>query len=98
MSSHRRSFARPLPLNSLAACLAALFAVTDTGATPAHPAGAVVVTNCLDSGAGSLRQAVISGPPGDPIDLTQLTCSQISLTSGRIDGTEALGNETRRPG
>ena len=85
MSPRRRSFARPLPLKPLAACLAALFAVTDSGATPAHPSGAVVVTNCLDSGAGSLRQAVISGPPGDPIDLTQLTCSQISLTSGRID-------------
>jgi hypothetical protein len=85
MSSGRPSFARPLPLNPLAACLAALLAATDAGATPAHPSGAIVVTNCLDSGAGSLRQAVISGAPGDPIDLTQLTCGQISLTTGRID-------------
>jgi len=85
MPSRRRSFARPLPLNPLAACLTALLAVTDAGATPAHPAGAVVVTNCLNSGPGSLRQAVIDSQPGDPIDLTQLTCSQITLTTGRID-------------
>jgi len=86
MSSHRRSFARPLPLNPLAACVAALLAVTDASATPAHPAGAVVVTNCLDHGPGSLRQAVIDSQFGsDPIDLTQLTCSQITLTTGRID-------------
>ena len=85
MSSHRRSFALPLPLNPLAACLAALLAVTDAGATPVRPAGAVVVTNCLDSGGGSLRQAVIDSGPGDAIDLTQLTCSQITLTTGRID-------------
>jgi hypothetical protein len=72
-------------LNSLAACVAALLAVTDAGAAPAHPAGAVVVTNCLDSGPGSLRQAVFDSGPGDPIDLTQLSCSQITLTTGRID-------------
>ena len=85
MSSRKRSFAHSLPLNPLAACLAALLAVTDSGATPAHPTGAVVVTNCLDSGPGSLRQAVFDSQPGDPIDLTQLTCSQITLTTGRID-------------
>jgi hypothetical protein len=85
MPSATRSPIRALPLNPLAACLAALLCVTDAPAATAHPHGAIVVTNCLDSGAGSLRQAVISGTPGDPIDLTQLTCSQISLTSGRID-------------
>jgi hypothetical protein len=74
-----------LPLRPLAACLAAVLGVTDAPATPARPHGAIVVTNCLDSGAGSLRQAVISGAPGDPIDLTQLTCGQISLTTGRLD-------------
>jgi len=85
MSSRRRSFARSLPLNPIATCLAAVLGVTDAGATPTHPAGAFVVTNCLDSGPGSLRQAVFDSQPGDPIDLTQLTCSQITLTSGRID-------------
>ena len=77
--------ARTLPLHPLAACLAAILGVTDAPATPARPHGAIVVTNCLDSGNGSLRQAVQTGAPGDPIDLTQLTCGQISLTTGRID-------------
>ena len=85
MPSRQRSRARALSLNPIAACLAALLGATDAPATPAHPHGAIVVTNCLDSGNGSLRQAVQTGAPGDPIDLTQLTCSQISLTSGRID-------------
>lgn len=85
MPSSYKSHARALSLNPLAACLAALLGVTDAPATPAHPHGAIVVTNCLDSGNGSLRQAVQTGAPGDPIDLTQLTCGQISLTTGRID-------------
>jgi hypothetical protein len=85
MSSRTRSSIRTLQLTPIAACLAALFGMTDAPATPVHPHGAIVVTNCLDSGNGSLRQAVITGAPGDPIDLTQLTCGQISLTSGRID-------------
>ena len=87
MSSRCTPFMRPLSLNPLAACFAALLGVTDAAAAPAHPAGAAVVTNCLDSGPGSLRQTVIESQPGDAIDLTQLTCSQITLTSGRIDVT-----------
>lgn len=86
MSSHRHSHVRPLRLNPLAACLVAVLGVADAATPPAHrPSGAIVVTNCLDSGNGSLRQAVQMGAPGDPIDLTQLTCGQISLTTGRID-------------
>ena len=85
MSSRTRSSIRTLQLTPIAACLAALFGITDVPATPVHPNGAIVVTNCLDSGNGSLRQAVQTGAPGDPIDLTQLTCGQISLTTGRID-------------
>ncbi len=81
----RPSPARALCLTPIAACLAALLGATDACAAAAHPRGAVVVTNCLDSGAGSLRQAVIDSGPGDGIDLTQLSCSQITLTSGRID-------------
>ena len=84
MPSRFRSLARP-SLRPLAACLAALFGASASEAAPPHPHGAVVVTNCLDSGNGSLRQAVQTGAPGDPIDLTQLTCGQISLTTGRID-------------
>ena len=85
MPSRHRTHAPALRLNPIAAGLAALLGMSEVAATPAHPHGAIVVTNCLDSGAGSLRQAVIDGGPGDAVDLTQLTCGQISLTTGRID-------------
>ena len=82
-----------LRLRPLAACLAAICAT-------AGPAGAVstmdrtadtsprtptaVVTNCEDSGAGSLRDTVNAAVTGDVIDLSQLSCSEISLTTGAI--------------
>lgn len=51
---------------------------------PAAPAGSILVTNCDDDGAGSLRDAVGSASNGDTIDLTNLSCSTITLTSGAI--------------
>lgn len=48
------------------------------------PAGSIPVSNCDDSGPGSLRDAVNSAVDGDTIDLTALTCSTITLTSGAI--------------
>lgn len=48
------------------------------------PAGAIPVTNCEDSGPGSLRDAVTNAVDGDTIDLTSLPCSTITLTSGAI--------------
>ncbi|WP_395682825.1 choice-of-anchor Q domain-containing protein [Dokdonella sp.] len=42
------------------------------------------VTNCNDSGAGSLRDTIGAADTDDTIDLTQLTCSRITLTSGEI--------------
>ncbi|HEY6985407.1 MAG TPA: hypothetical protein VH375_04950, partial [Rhodanobacteraceae bacterium] len=45
----------------------------------------VVVANCNDSGSGSLRAAVLVANSGDTVDLTQLACSSITLTSGEID-------------
>lgn len=48
------------------------------------PQGAVVVGNCDDSGAGSLRDAIDHAADGAAIDLTQLSCSIISLTSGPL--------------
>ncbi len=51
---------------------------------PDRPAGAVAVTNCNDSGAGSLRAAVLDAVNGDTVDLTDLACSTISLTSGTL--------------
>lgn len=53
---------------------------------PAVPYGpnTVVVTNCEDSGAGSLRDIAVAAVDGETIDLTQLGCSTISLTTGAI--------------
>lgn len=47
-------------------------------------AGTVFVSNCDDSGNGSLRDAVGTATSGDTVDLTTLGCSTISLTSGAI--------------
>ncbi|MEO7326209.1 MAG: choice-of-anchor Q domain-containing protein [Dokdonella sp.] len=77
-----------LLLHPLAACLALVFSAPDAGAVPPH--AAVVVQNCLDHGAGSLRQAVIDDTSSVPIDLTQLTCSGITLTTGSINVQRAL--------
>lgn len=73
----------PLSLHPLAACLALVL-----GASTAH--ATIVVQNCLDHGAGSLRQAVIDDTAGTPIDLTQLSCSNITLTTGSIQVNRAL--------
>jgi hypothetical protein len=51
---------------------------------PPVPAGSIVVQNCNDSGAGSLRQALNDAADGMTIDLTQLSCSTISLTTGSL--------------
>ncbi|HMB43618.1 MAG TPA: choice-of-anchor Q domain-containing protein [Luteimonas sp.] len=42
------------------------------------------VTNCNDSGPGSLRAAAASADSGDLIDLRRLSCSRIVLTSGAV--------------
>lgn len=51
---------------------------------PQRPAGAQAVTNCNDSGAGSLRAAVNNAVSGDTIDLSALTCGLITLSSGAL--------------
>jgi hypothetical protein len=48
------------------------------------PITSIPVSNCNDSGAGSLRDAVNSAVSGDTIDMTALDCSTITLTSGAI--------------
>ena len=47
-------------------------------------AAATVVANCNDSGAGSLRDAVTNAVNGETIDISQLGCSRISLTTGSL--------------
>ncbi len=53
-------------------------------ALPEIPANSIVVHNCNDSGNGSLRDALTHANNGDTIDLTQLSCSTITLTTGSI--------------
>ena len=55
---------------------------------PERPAATFTVTNCNDSGAGSLRDATENAVDGDTIDLTALTCSTISLSSGHLATAE----------
>ncbi len=43
-----------------------------------------VVVNCDDSGLGSLRDVIASAASGDIVDMGQLSCSTITLTSGAI--------------
>ena len=57
-------------------------------AMPAQIAGAAtqLVTNCNNSGAGSLRQAVLDAASGDTVNFApDLGCSTIVLTSGDIE-------------
>lgn len=52
----------------------------------ARSATALPVTSCADDGSdGTLRSVMTSAPSGATIDLTQLTCSTITLEMGAID-------------
>ncbi len=53
--------------------------------TPARGPAVIAVTTCADAGAGSLRAAVETAVSGDAIDLTQLSCSVITLTTGTLE-------------
>src|SRR5690606_38145142 len=53
-----------------------------------------LVENCNDSGAGSLRAAYGSALDGATVDLSQLACSTITLTSGPIVSAPATGYVT----
>ena len=70
----------------LCACIATMCATAAVAAKepPRAPANIDVVTSCSDSGAGSLRDVVAHAGGGDTIDLSALTCGQISLTTGAI--------------
>lgn len=52
---------------------------------PPETAATRVVTNCSDSGAGSLRDAIAASADQDTVDLTQLACSTISLATGQLE-------------
>jgi len=83
-----------LRMRPLAACLAATIAASP-GDGAAQLAGIdqaatiVVVQNCNDSGPGSLRAAYANAVDNETIDLTQLTCSRITLGSALVDPVAA---------
>ncbi len=54
-------------------------------APPDRSPGVTAVTSCNDSGPGTLRGAVTTAVSGDVIDLTGVSCSTITLTSGAIN-------------
>lgn len=85
------SFSPTLPRERrLAAALAVLLMpigpnqATARATLAPQPEALLSVTNCDDSGAGSLRDTVASAASGDTIDLDGLTCAAITLSSGEI--------------
>src|SRR4029079_19701091 len=58
------------------------------------------VTNCNDDGPGSLRAVIAGSASGDTVDLSALTCSEISLETGsisvRVDTLTLDGPDSRR--
>lgn len=70
-----------LILKGLTACILFLLGLDEpleAGATT------LPVSNCNDSGPGSLRANLHAAANGDTVDLTDLSCSKISLTSGEL--------------
>lgn len=63
---------------------AAMLTLLALGTTGQASAATIPVTNCRDDGAGSLREAVRIALSGDTINLRNLTCPKITLTSGAI--------------
>lgn len=61
-------------------------------------AGTIQVLNCANSGGGSLRDAVATASSGDTIDLSQLSCTNINLTSGEIPIPDASLTIKGKPG
>src|ERR1700752_1708812 len=77
--SARLSNAKGLPSAGLFA--AQLVFPLTFGLLRGKPVGAatLAVTNCNDSGSGSLRAAIAIAQSGDTVDMTALTCSKISV-------------------
>jgi hypothetical protein len=60
-------------------------AAADIGAYEVQSTGIVHhATTCADTGVGSIRNLIAGAVSGDTIDLTSLTCSRITLTSGSL--------------
>ena len=98
MTRFRRPAVALFQRKCLAACVAAFFgahaiaSIADDGVIewpsfdrmPQANPKIRTVTNCDDTGQGSLRDTIFNATTGDLIDLTQLTCSEITLYTGKI--------------
>lgn len=102
--SQRMSTLRPLAAAlsfALASCLGSSAATARTelaSRVPLPPVAsgvpAIPVTNCNDSGAGSLREAYFNAVDGDTIDLSNVGCSTITLTTGALTNSPSAENVT----
>ena len=82
---HRRALARALALSLGGVVTGAVATHAAVHAASASPDGAnFTLTNCNDSGAGSLRQAMLDAHNNTTVDFSQLSCSLITLTSGAL--------------
>jgi hypothetical protein len=79
-----RASMSPLHLRDSAARIFARFPGPRAAHPPAGPGVLRAVTSCADDGPGSLREAVTLAGDGDNIDLSDLACSAITLTTGAI--------------
>lgn len=84
--AHQRLRPLAAAMTALLACAAPAAPATPSPVMSSAPAPRIarVVGNCNDAGSGSLRDAVGHAVDGDTIDLTQLSCSVISLSTGAI--------------
>jgi hypothetical protein len=81
MPTSTRSAARRALAHALALALGGL-ALIDAAAAP--DGANIAITNCNDSGPGSLRAAMASVTNNSIVDFDQLTCSTITLTTGAL--------------
>ncbi|HEY2396061.1 MAG TPA: choice-of-anchor Q domain-containing protein [Rudaea sp.] len=71
-------------IDAIEAWLRRRAAASATGVFPDLVATTRAVSNCNDTGDGSLRSAVTSAITGDTVDMSSLGCSLITLTSGYL--------------
>lgn len=78
---HREARAREHGRGNVLAAALAVALATFGGSSQAATR---VVTNCNDSGSGSLRAAITAAMSGDLVDASGLACSTISLSTGAL--------------
>lgn len=72
-----------LAIRPIAACIIAALVA---GHVPMAVAATLPVTSCADDGSGgTLRNVVSNAVSGDTVDLSQLSCSTITLQNGQIE-------------